>query len=162
MSESCARAVVLALAALYDIAEEAGKGPIPPSLSLRALLALVYEASHKAVRRDRKPFDAYWKTVTDHGREDQPEADRNYTRQFVARANVAAIARTFGMRPDSEIYKQFIGQLRRNQRMATDRDFRARAHIVDRLERSKNIPRGITLDEWEAHLREGWHEKPRR
>lgn len=162
MSESCARAVVLALAALYDIAEEAGKGAITPSLSLRALLALVYEASHKAARRDRKPFDAYWKTVTDPGREDQPEADRNYVRRRAAAAHVAAIARTFGMLPDSETYKRFIGQLRRNQRMAIDSDFRARIHIVDRLQRSKNIPRGITLDEWEAHVREGWHEKPRR
>ena len=60
MSDSTARAVVLGIAALYDIADDAHQGPVKPSLTLRALLALIYEAS----RRERKPYDDFWKAVS--------------------------------------------------------------------------------------------------
>jgi len=162
MSNSCARAVVLGIAALYEIAEEAGNGPIKPSLALRALLALVYEASHAARKRDRRPFDAFWKAVTNAGRDDLDEIDRNYARQHAATSQVSAIARTFGMRPESEEYRAVIAGLRRNQRMALDPELRARIYVTDRLAKIKHIPRNVTLEEWENHLRQGWTERPRR
>jgi len=80
MSDSTTRAVTLAIAALYDIAEDAGKGPVAPNLTLRALLALLYEASHDCEGRNRASFVDYWKTVTNPGLERDDEGQRNYIR----------------------------------------------------------------------------------
>lgn len=157
MSNSCARAVVLGIAALYDIADEAGKGPIKPSLELRALLALMYQAS----RRDREPFDAFWKAVIDPGVDGQNESTRNYIRATAARIQIAGIARCFGMKPQSTEYNDFIEELRKKQRLAVDPDFRSRKHVVDTLKRIKHVPRGMTLDEAALFAEMGWAERPR-
>lgn len=161
MSDSTARAVVLGIAALYEIAEEAGRGPVKPSLALRAILALVFEASHQCRKRDRAPFDAFWKAVADPGADHLHELDRNYARKHAARMQVAAIARTFSLDTASEGYTQVIDGLLRNQRMAVDPEFRSRILIAAAVGEVKHIPRGMTSAEWEYAKSQGWYERPR-
>ena len=157
MSDSCARAVVLGIAALYDIADEAHQGPLKPSLALRALLALLYEAS----RKERQPYVDFWKMVCDAGDENHGVEMQNYIRSSLAKQHVAAIARTFRMDPGSKAFKDFIEALRHNQRLTTDPDYRTRMHITDRLKQIKHVPRGMTVEEYARFQDYGWTERKR-
>ena len=157
MSDSTARAVVLGIAALYDIADEAHEGPVKPSLTLRALLALIYEAS----RRERKPYDDFWKAVIHPGLESYGKVMQDYIRHHHALDKIADIARTFRMQPGSREYREFIESLRHNQRLVVDPEYRARMGVMKRLQQIKHVPRGMTLEE-AARFRElGWTERKR-
>lgn len=50
------RALLLALAALHEVADAGGRGPVQPSVWLRALLAMVHARSNG----DRAPYQAFW------------------------------------------------------------------------------------------------------
>jgi len=157
MSDSCARAVTLAIAALYDIAEQAGTGPVRPNLALRAAMALMLEAG----KRDRRPFNAFWKVIMDPGQAKHDESTRNYVRKHTAEGHVAAIAKTFGMQPETQLFQETIANIRRQHRVSVDPEYRARMHMSDTLKQIKHVPRGMTIDEWENHKELGWFERPR-
>lgn len=158
MSNSLGRAVVFGLAALYDIADDAEKAPVAPSLGLRALLAFLHQACRQ---HDRAPFDQFWKEVTDPGNPELHELDRNYSRAYRARQQIAAIAQRFKLDPGGQAYRDFFQQLRENQRCAVDPDFRARIQAKAFLDEYRLKPRGVTMDEWRMMQSLDTGEKPR-
>ena len=52
-----ARALFLAMAALYEVANRADAGPVKPTLGLRALLACLYLHGNG----DKEPFVDFWR-----------------------------------------------------------------------------------------------------
>ena len=115
---------MLALAALHDVADQASRGPVPPSLELRALLALLHGRS----KGDRGCYDGFWRTVIapdDNG----CAAGQGYRRSTYARTEICKIARTLGVDPSTREYSDAIWTLCLRQRERVDPAFRAQRDV---------------------------------
>lgn len=83
-----------AMCVLYETSEAADRGAVPPSLSLRLALAVLYElGDRRAEWFDREPYDDFWREVTRPIPDDHPE---EIGRWQVINASLNGIARAAG------------------------------------------------------------------
>lgn len=88
-----------ALAALFEIAEQAGQGDVKPTLATRLILRLLYERSD---RRDRKPYDGFWQASKDRRSNELNRTTANFLRGRAARRHWLEIVGTLGLPMDRE------------------------------------------------------------
>ena len=94
---------MLALAALLEIADASGQGPVPASLQLRALLSLLYWRSD----RQREPYASFWATVIEATAHPQD----GYRRGTYARTHWMGIVRSLGAEPQAQRLYQEVRAL---------------------------------------------------
>lgn len=106
------RAVFLLLSALYEVASEADKAPVTPSLALRAMLA----ALHVLGDGDRSAIDAFWREVraANGGQPSREQAD--YMRGTASRTAWNRIARSAGHEPDMSFMQRIFAMVGRRGR----------------------------------------------
>lgn len=130
MAELPDRTLLLALAALMDVADGARDGPVRPTLTVRALLALVHARSNG----DAGPYREFWRRIRTPS---DGIAEEGYMRASYARTAWARIVRTLGIEPQSQELHEAVGQLVTAAREAADLDLRARRLLADAVRLSK-------------------------
>jgi len=108
------RVIFLALAALQDVADESARGPIEPTIHLRALLGLLHLQSNG----DRRCYDEFWRAVCRPNRPDEPEWSENYVRQRDGSIALIGIGRTVGLELIARETHKAIGKMLYDRRMA--------------------------------------------
>ena len=107
------RSVFLGLAALQDIADDARVGPIPPSLQLRGLLALMaLQASG-----DLQTYKDFWAACRRPYRADQHSGGQDYERGLYADIALNGICRSVGINPQAQAFTEAISDLLHERRM---------------------------------------------
>jgi len=106
-------AILLGVAALYDVAERAGKQPLSPSLELRALLALL----HTLGDGRREPYDTFWKHSLSEGLERNHISANGYMRSTSMRIEILGIGRSLNLELQSTELSNVISQIRARQRI---------------------------------------------
>lgn len=100
------RAVFLGLAALQDIVDQARRGPAPPSIHLRALLALL----HLHSGGDRECFDRFWAYCRKPLDPTTYADPQHYERGTNAQVMWCGIVRALGFSPVSMEFNERIGR----------------------------------------------------
>ena len=131
------RATLLALAALYEVAEAAGDGPITPTLPVRAVLALLHTVSDG----NREPYEAFWRACLEPGLDSDHITARGYMRATSARREIMGIIRTLGMEPQEMTLNEAIQNIRSSQRASTDLEWRARQLMAAAIAGEKEKPK---------------------
>jgi hypothetical protein len=109
MSQLREQLIRKALAALSEVADEAGKGPIKKSLTLRFLLMYTFAASG-ADPKNKWIWDSFWKEAT------EPHAGKpmgDCLRGTGARSALNGICRETGYQPDVDFLKHLRSQRER-------------------------------------------------
>ena len=106
-------AILLDIAALYDVAERAGKQPLSSSLELRALLALLHTLG---VGR-REPYDKFWKHSLNEGLERNHVSANGYMRSTSMRIEILGIGRSLNLELRSTELSSVISEIRAKQRI---------------------------------------------
>ena len=106
-------AILLGIAALYDVAERAGKEPLSPSLELRALLALL----HTLGDGRREPYDKFWKHSLSEGLERNHASTNGYMRSTSMRIEILGIGRSLNLELRSTELSNVISEIRARQRL---------------------------------------------
>lgn len=107
-----------ALAALLEVAQAAGQGPVPSTLVLRALLALLHDRSDG----DVGPYREFWATVRSP---DYAGPQPGYMRATLARTSWCGIVRTLGLEPQSMELHDRLHDLLDQQRALNDPAYRS-------------------------------------
>lgn len=105
-------AILLGIAALYEFADMARKGPLPPLFELRALLALLHAFSDG----HRESYDAFWKHALDQGLVTHHENANGYLRSTTMRIEIIGIGRTLGIDLRAMELNQVISRIRAQRR----------------------------------------------
>jgi hypothetical protein len=112
------RAVLLGLAALQEVVEQARRGAVPPTIQLRALLALL----HVQGRGDAAPFRAFWDGCRTNMQAPETPAEAmtgvGGGPQVAAHQAWCAIARSCGCNPEGIGFNETIERLRLQARHA--------------------------------------------
>jgi hypothetical protein len=124
------REILLGLAALEYVATCLGDPPMPSSLNVRAILALLYARSNG----DRRCYDEFWQICR---REMKGEYGDAYIRASTARTATYGIARSLGVEPRQIEVSDAIGRIVDLHRRAVDPEYRKNAAITDGFRNAK-------------------------
>jgi len=123
------RAILLALATLLDMIDEATAEPARPSLPLRAILAFLV-----ACGAERGICNDFWKTMVDATLGQTSATTRDYMRRTYGRTHYLGIVRSLGIKRTCPDFSQRVHRLR----VTSDPETRARDAVAAMVRNAKH------------------------